>query len=560
MIRLERCLNGGNPRIKIEHPYHLKEEVKALGSRWDPRGKFWHMPWTPRSVHSIMAKFPDVEFDLSSEVADLAKRSSSIDQVNIETHLPKAIFKPWDHQPVGVSMIGQLDGCILNWDVGAGKTKTVYDAILHYGFTRTLIVCPHKVVSKVWGRQCKMHLPRDYNLKVLPLDRQTIPKRALKIEEAALSGVPFMAVINFEVIWREPMLSTLSGITWDLVVVDESHRIARHSTKSGKALWNKIGPKSKHRVCLSGTVLSNGPVDAFGQTLFADPSLFGESFMRFRSRFCVMGGFEGKEILGYQNVDQFRETLGQITHRVRIDDILELPPMVDEQIQIDLPKKTMAVYETLKNEFVAELTDGTVVADNILVKLLRLQQITSGYCPTEDPETGRERIEVLDSEKIDAFTDKMKEIDPREPVVVFVRFVYDIENIMKACADIDRPCYRISGGYDEMEQWEEDSDLGLGPVVVVQIQSGGEGLDFTRAHYCFMYSIGFSRREYVQARGRIRRPGQKAGSCYFYQMVARGTVDQYVYAAIGKKQKVVDSVVEMLKHGSHDLGGSGAGG
>jgi len=306
-----------------------------------------------------------------------------------------------------------------------------------------------------------MHLPRDYNLKVLPLDRQTIPKRALKIEEAALSGVPFMAVINFEVIWREPMLSTLSGITWDLVVVDESHRIARHSTKSGKALWNKIGPKSKHRVCLSGTVLSNGPVDAFGQTLFADPSLFGESFMRFRSRFCVMGGFEGKEILGYQNVDQFRETLGQITHRVRIDDILELPPMVDEQIQIDLPKKTMAVYETLKNEFVAELTDGTVVADNILVKLLRLQQITSGYCPTEDPETGRERIEVLDSEKIDAFTDKMKEIDPREPVVVFVRFVYDIENIMKACADIDRPCYRISGGYDEMEQWEEDSDLGL---------------------------------------------------------------------------------------------------
>ena len=554
VVAIERVLVAGNPRLKVLIPYDQKDAIKRMGAKWNAPNRFWHLPFTPRSYRRLQGVFGDSLVVLKS-AEPLVGAKIRIDEVEVE-QLPKAVLPPWKHQPYGVSMIGQLAGSILNWDVGAGKTKTVYDAILHYGFQRTLVVCPHKVVSKVWGRQCDLHLPKGYPLNILTLDKQSIPKRALAVETAIESGYPFMAIINFEVIWRPQMLETLSGASWDLVVVDESHRIARASTKSGKALSFKIGPKAKHRVCLSGTVLSNGPVDAYGQALFADPSLFGESFMRFRSQYCVMGGFEGKEILDYQNIDEFRSRLGEITHRVRIDDILELPPMIDEKIVVDLPKKTMEVYESLREDFIAEFDSGSVVADNVLVKLLRLQQITSGYCPTENPETGQVSVEHLDKEKVTAFTEKMLEIDTKEPVVVFVRFVYDIEQVYEACESIGRPCYRISGAHDEMEAWEADSDAGRGPVVIVQIQSGGEGLDFTRAHYCFMFSIGFSRREYVQARGRIRRPGQKAGACYFYQMIAKRTVDEYVYFAIDKKQKVVDSVVEMLKHGSHALGDS----
>jgi hypothetical protein len=80
----------------------------------------------------------------------------------------------------------------------------------------------------------------------------------------------------------------------------------------------------------------------------------------------------------------------------------------------------------------------------------------------------------------------------------------------------------------------------------VQIQSGGAGVDFSRAAFCVYYSTGFSLANYLQSVKRLHRPGQTRPVRY-YHLVARGTVDEVVYKSLEAKQGIIESVLCYLK-------------
>ena len=87
---------------------------------------------------------------------------------------------------------------------------------------------------------------------------------------------------------------------------------------------------------------------------------------------------------------------------------------------------------------------------------------------------------------------------------------------------------------------------GEATVLAVQIQSGGEGIDLTRAAYCAYYSIGHSLGDYDQSLARIHRPGQTRPVVY-YHLTASATVDVAVYDALDKKRNVIDAVLASLR-------------
>jgi SNF2 family DNA or RNA helicase len=79
----------------------------------------------------------------------------------------------------------------------------------------------------------------------------------------------------------------------------------------------------------------------------------------------------------------------------------------------------------------------------------------------------------------------------------------------------------------------------------VQIQSGGVGIDCSRAAYAFYYSLGFSLGDYEQSLARLRRPGQTRCVRY-YHLVCEGTVDAQVYAALRERRNVIEAVLRKL--------------
>ena len=81
-------------------------------------------------------------------------------------------------------------------------------------------------------------------------------------------------------------------------------------------------------------------------------------------------------------------------------------------------------------------------------------------------------------------------------------------------------------------------------VMGVQIQSGGVGIDLTRAHIAIYYSMGYSLGDYVQSLARLHRPGQDHPVAFFH-LVASNTVDQQVYSALQSRQNVVAEILEI---------------
>jgi len=78
----------------------------------------------------------------------------------------------------------------------------------------------------------------------------------------------------------------------------------------------------------------------------------------------------------------------------------------------------------------------------------------------------------------------------------------------------------------------------------VQIQSGGVGVDLSRASYAAYYSMTFSLGDYEQSLARLRRPGQSGEHVRYYHFLAKDSIDELIYRALHERKDVIESVLQ----------------
>jgi hypothetical protein len=126
-----------------------------------------------------------------------------------------------------------------------------------------------------------------------------------------------------------------------------------------------------------------------------------------------------------------------------------------------------------------------------------------------------------------------------EPVIVYCQFRDDLDAIREVAEAVGLEYAEISGrrsdGLSARSEMTEFAD-----VVGVQIQSGGTGVDLTRARYGVWYSAGHSLGDYDQALKRQDRPGQTR-PVVFIHLVCTDTIDPDVYAGLSRRGSVVGS-------------------
>jgi SNF2 family DNA or RNA helicase len=553
-IKLVHVQSRGESKIGVIVPFAQKDVVKWSGfAYWDKVAKRWCIDATPLTARSMIEVLRGAGF--AAEAGDdfvraILEAPATVDDVEIREH-PLAVLPPWPHQAMGSDMIGQLNGILLWHGMGSGKTKTVYDGVVKYQFLRTIVLSPLSVVD-VWRKEYRKHVhpsikPR---FRMIGLDDGSITdrKRVLSdaIERCSFNNHMLLVAINHEAAWRNTLGDLIAETEWDLAVVDESHRIKDHQTRIGKFCTTRLAPKAKHRACLTGTPIGNGLMDAFGQFMFIEPGVYGRSFTRFRAKYAIMGGFENRQVIGFQNQGDFHQRMSMVTTIVKLADVVEIPPCRDEEVVIVQDGDARKTYVSLRDDLIAEVDSGVVTATNALAKLLRLQQITSGHIPVKNEETGEDRIVVLDDKKRRAVEEILTDLPPDEPLVVFCRFTHDIRSVHVAAANCGRDCFEVSGAGNSLNEWDAACKSGKGGVIAVQIQSGGLGIDLTTACYAVYMSLGFSLNEYEQSRARLNRPGQTR-PVTLYHLIVAGSVDRAVYTALSNHQKVVDAVIEALR-------------
>lgn len=454
---------------------------------------------------------------------------------------------PYEHQrraaAFALDRLSRGGGAALLMEMGTGKTLTSIGIVgqlwKERRIARLLIVAPLSILG-VWRDEFDKFAGYEYCLSVL---EGTAARKADTIRHMAGKSLQVL-VINYESAWR--MEKELAEWRPDMIVCDEGHKIKTHNIAASKAM-HRLAGKAKYRLLLTGTVITNKPIDVFSQYKFCDPAIYGNSFYQFRNRYFDMVGFGGYTPVMKRSMEgEFTERLHSIAFRATKAECLDLPEFTDIVQRIDLEPQAMRIYRQLVRDSYAELAEGSVTVTNVLSQLLRLSQLTGGYVGNDDA-GGTTQVSTA---KLDALSDLVDgAVADGRKIVVIARFVPEIHAIGKMLEKKKIRYAQISGEIrdrdEEIAAFQNDPDL---PVFIGQIATAGLGITLTAASLMVFYSLDYSMSNYEQTRARIHRVGQK-NECTYIHLVARGTVDEKVLKALHDKANLAKSLVDDYRAG-----------
>jgi SNF2 family DNA or RNA helicase len=433
--------------------------------------------------------------------------------------------------------------------MGAGKSRIVVDYLQNTPPGPTVILCPLKV-APVWPAEFAKYTVEQR--PILLLDRGSVPARAALARE----NTGAIVIVNYDAARMAPLNTALLSIPWQRIILDECHRIKTAGGQTSRFVARLCKPCPKI-IGLSGTPLTTGQrgtggkliggwLDMYGQARAIAPQFYGTSHANYKHRYGRWMTEPFPKLLDDLNQPEWHAKLDSFCFHVGADELAyTLPEFTDQVVPVTLPQNVLKSYRQLEDQMIAEWEDESISASNALVKQLRLQQMAGGHL---QPDTGGP-VEKIHDEKFDAIAELLADMTPDEKVVIFCKFRPEIRELGHRVIQAGRTPYHLIGGEDSSEQWKSSN----GGVILVQISAGSEGVDLTAARYCIYCSLCHSLKDYQQSRKRLHRPGQTRPVTY-YHIVASGTIDDDIYAALDAKESVVDSVRQRLRERRSDHG------
>lgn len=443
----------------------------------------------------------------------------------------------WHHQEAAIAKCLPLRGSLLLMDMGSGKTRTVITMLERWQCNRALLFCPKKIMDRVWRAQIEQWSTR---FRPLILDHRSVRRRIVAADVAwATDSDPLIMVMNYEAMNSADWFVWARTRMWDAIVCDEVHRIKSVSARASRKL-HALGKSARRRVGMTGTPMHDKPMDLFGVYRFVDDRVFGTSFAGFRNRYAVMGGYMNKQIVSYQNEEELHHRMYSIAYRVETEDVIDLPERVPAEQVFRLTDRKP--YDQMLDHYLTEVEGETVTADNTLVRMLRLREITGGHVKSEDGTS----ID-LHHDKEDALFDLLRDLAPDEPVVVFCEFRESMRRVAATCASSGRSYSHLSGEVDEMDEWlAGDTD-----VLIVQTRTGKEGSAMVRSRVAVYYDLPLSLGDFDQSWRRLLRPGQTL-PVLICPLIAEDTYDEVIWQALKDKKEVVKYLTDdMRKRAQH---------
>jgi SNF2 family DNA or RNA helicase len=434
-------------------------------------------------------------------------------------------WQPHDYQLRAVQWLLDRRHAGLFLDPGLGKTSTVLAALTVLR-KRALIIAPLRVCYSVWPREVEKWA--DFSHLSVAILHGTK-------KEAALARKADIDVINPEGLkW----LLKRQHERYDILVVDESTKFKHVHTQRFKLLKTVL-PSFERRWILTGTPAPNGLMDLFGQAYLLDQ---GQRLGRFITHYRNAFFFEKKfpthsEWLPLRGAGEavFNQ-LSDVCLRMSAEDYLTLPECLYNDVRIDIP---MRDYEELRKEYVVQLERGEITAANAAAKLVKLRQMANGAVYDE-----HRRTHVVHEAKLDALEDLVEE-QSGQPLLVAVAFQHDVEQIRGRLGAVPY----LGGGTSAsasaklVDQWNR----GELPVLLAHPASVGHGVNLQAGGRAVAwFGLDWNLELYEQFNRRIYRQGQSHG-VVIHHLVATGTVDEQILAALQQKEQLQTRLLKFLK-------------
>lgn len=485
----------------------------------------------------------------------------------MQSELFKPSSKPWQphaYQKKAVKFLLEHAASALFLDPGLGKTSITLAAIKLLKqkkvLDKVLLIAPLRVCYSVWPKEVEKW--QDFHgLKVQVLHGSK--------KDEALKADADVYVINpegLEWLLQVKKTKTATGKTkvdvdlrrwkalgFDTLVVDELSKFKHTNTNRFKALKLVLGT-FRRRWGLTGSPASNGLLDLFGQCFVLDQGrTLGPYISHYRMKYFVPShdGFSWNIREGAE--DEIYERLAPLALRMAADDYLDMPTLIENNIRIDLPNDVMQVYDRLENDLIAKLGDGVVVASNAAAASMKCRQVANGgiYLDPEVealvklPKSKREWAN-LHFEKVDALAELIEELQG-SPLLVAYDFEHDLDRLRERLGQ-DVPY--IGGGVNAKRSAELEKAWNAGqlPVLLGHPQAMAHGLNLQEmGHHVCWHSLTWDYELYDQFIRRVLRQGNKSKKVFVHHIIARGTVDEVVLAAVKSKRRGQNALFDALK-------------
>ena len=361
-------------------------------------------------------------------------------------------------------------------------------------------------------------------------------------------------ILNYE---AARMPAVLAGVAkWashgkTYLAIDESIQIKSHKSQQTKAV-HKLAPLCAFVRILTGRPQTQGPHDLWGQLraigLFAD-----RNFYAFRGAFCVMGGWNDKEVIAAKNADILARAMEPYVFIAKKKDWLPKLPRKDATIRdYKMSPAQLAQYTQMERDFLLEIERGFITVDVAIAKYAKLAQIQTGFIYDENGHA-HELVRPEVNPRIMLLRQLLEEETEGKVCVVYRhRAILDV--LIKALSEYD-PAW-IKGGMKPDEVAEQKDRFNNDPhcrVILLQAEASRYGhtllagpAEEDRCRTMIFFENSYSADTRDQIEDRIHRRGQ-TGESVLYIDLSGSELDRRIVKALQRKDALYTSVFKNLR-------------
>ncbi len=412
-------------------------------------------------------------------------------------------------QVIGRDFLAARSSAILADDMGLGKTYQFIEAAKLVRAQSGIILCPQSIRHS-WCKNMHSQYPTVFIKEI------TGPK--IPIDPCAFN------VINYDIVWREPLISELKKYRWPLLGCDESHYLKSIDAKRTKVVLGRKGLAglAERRWLMTGTPVLNRPIELYPTLRSLFPQLLGQyrDYTQYAFHFCAAfnDGF-GFNVSGASNLDELGRILGGVMLRRLKEEVMDqLPGLMFEKIYLDPSDKLL---ELAKQELNIPVTDVIGSQLSSIRRALGVLKILPAIKHIEELLITKKKIVAFVWHK-DVAAGMKDHFKSRA-----VTYTGD-ENVREKDAALDRFIR------DDQTQ-----------IFIGQLRAAGQGIDGLQhvCDTCLIIEPSYVPGEIMQAVDRLRRMGQ-ARPVLAQFLIVEGSRDEHIVDSLIVKQRNINTLYQ----------------
>lgn len=509
---------------------------------------------------SFFEKLEKKEF----ESADLLDLKVEAEEISNDTAINELLCYDMIEKNLAYKLPYQIEGALrilrdlngsalLADEVGLGKTITsalvVKECIVRGFAKRILILTPPSLVTQ-WVAELKEKFELDFK----------IIEKESDWENATLAIASLDRVKMFDRKTGEFKHKKAHQISWDLLMVDEAHKLKEANT----IRWKFVDQLQKKRFLLiTATPFQNDLIELYNLLNLLKKGHLG-TVKEFRKKFLNQGNKRHP-----LNPKQLKVKLDEVmVRRKRSETGIEYKKRMPRIISVEQTEQEAKIYdkiqELLKEQYF--YVDGGQINPRLILFAILPKVTSSSRSAMESlakmaanekyhEETRRFAREILSDYrdlKKDSKMEKMLEIidetlaeNPKEKILIYTKHPSTLEYIKERLVPYNIKVTGFMGGLTREEKAEKIREFKYRSQVLICTDAGAEGLNLQFCSVLINYDLPWNPMSVEQRIGRLDRIGQKK-DMQIYSLATKGTMEEHVVDLIINKMCCVGLVIGEL--------------